>query len=343
MTAAPAETGTDVAKVQEAPIAARKREIAALRPEFERAIGDPRLAERFVRVALTAVSRTPQLGDCTSDSLLGALLTCSVLRLEPNDPRGLAYLIPFRNNKARTTEAQLIIGYKGLIDLAYRSNQIKTLAAEAVHTNDYFQEQRWPRHLVHRAAEGDRGEVVRYYAAVEYKDGGQDFTVMSVEEIEKHRDLYSRGWDKRDDSPWKTAPDAMAKKTVIRRLAKYMPLSVEDLRQFHAAVNADGAVITAGAVRSVEDLMGPLERPEADAIDVQAQTSRVTAAEIGVGGPETPQQPATPEVGEGAADAPAAADQTIELCQGGCGGAPHSPTECPGAPQLDLAESAADT
>lgn len=270
---------TEVAVKQEAPITARRREIAGMRPEFQRALGDERLAERFVRVALTALGRNPELGDCTSETLLGALLTCSVLRLEPNDPRGLAYLIPFKNSKQNTVEAQLVIGYKGLIDLAYRSGQIKTIAAEPVHENDYFVEQRWPRQLTHKAAQGDRGKPVVYYAAVEYKDGGQDFTVMSVDEIERHRDLYAKGY-KRDDSPWKTAFDAMARKTVLRRLAKMMPLSVEDLRQFAAAVQVDGTIATPAASGTVDDLLSR-ERPAIDVGETQTTTpSRVTAEEI---------------------------------------------------------------
>lgn len=266
---------TDIAKADDRQDVAPTQLIRNMESQFAMVLGDPRLAERFVRVALTALGRNPQLADCTRETLLGGLLTCAQLRLEPNDPRGLAYLIPFKNTRARTTEAQLVIGYKGLVDLAYRSAQIKTIAAEPVHEKDHFVEQRWPRQLTHRAAASDRGKVITYYAAVEYKDGGQDFVVMSVEEIERHRDLYSKG-AQRDDSPWKTSFDAMARKTVLRRLAKMMPLSVEDLRPLAAAVHVDG---TAGAAAaSLEDLF-TRERPAIEAGD-DTTPARVTAEEL---------------------------------------------------------------
>lgn len=293
----------EVATTQQVP--SPRQEIAALAPQFAMALGGQQLAERFVRVALTALGRNPKLGECTRDSLLGGLLTCAQLRLEPNDPRGLAYLIPFENRKQRTVEAQLVIGYKGLIDLAYRSGQIKTIAAEPVHENDEFTEQRWPRRLTHKAAAGDRGKVVTYYAAVEYKDGGQDFAVMSVDEVERHRDLYSKGYQ-RDDSPWKTAFDAMARKTVLRKLAKMMPLSVEDLRQFAAAVHVDGTIGTVEDSHTLDDLF----TREQQAVEAAEATTpaRVTFAEIKGDDDACPECGVTPR---------------------------HLPTECPGAAQTE--------
>jgi recombination protein RecT len=300
-------TTTDVATT-DAPRAelSPTQQVRGMTSEFALALGGQQLAERFVRVALTAMGRNPDLANCTRETLLGTLMTCAQLRLEPNDPRGLAYLIPFKNTKAHTTEATLIIGYKGLVDLAYRSGQIKTIAAEPVHENDFFREQRWPRQLTHRAADGDRGKVTTYYAAVQYKDGGEDFAVMSVDEIERHRDLYSKG-HKRDDSPWRTNFDAMARKTVLRRLSKMMPLSVEDLRQFATAVHVDGMQVPLNASRSLEDLLAT-DRPAIDAVDVAASPGRVTGAEI---------------LGPSAEDG----------CPG-CGEVPaHKPSECPSAGQ----------
>lgn len=303
------------------------RLVRSMESEFALALGGRELAERFVRVSLTALGRNPDLANCTQETLLGGLMTCAQLHLEPNDPRGLAYLIPFKNNKAGTVEAQLIIGYKGLVDLAYRSGQIKTIAAEPVHAGDEFSEQRWPRQLTHRAAQGDRGPVVRYYAAVEYRDGGQDFTVMTVDEIERHRDLYSKG-AQRNDSPWKTAFDAMARKTVLRRLAKMMPLSVDDLRQFAAAVHVDGTSGSVEGSRSLEDLMAR-ERPPVEAIDVAP--ARVTAAEI-----QGQTVVATPDAPPPAAPAPAAEPQAaVDGCPA-CGVTPsHPPSECPLAAEVD--------
>lgn len=234
------------------PIAERRHDIVNMQGQFALALGDQKTAERFVRVALTALNRPPAypgavtLADCTKESLLGGLITCAQLRLEPNDPRGLAYLIPFRNSRENTVEAQLVLGYRGLIDLAYRSGQIQTITAEAVHERDEFTFRRWPRELEHRDAPGDRGPAVAYYAAVAYKGGGQDFLVMTRPEVETWRDLHSKSARKRNGeldtkSPWATSFDEMAKKTCLRRLAKMMPLSVEDLR---VGLAVDGSVQT---------------------------------------------------------------------------------------------------
>lgn len=230
----------------------RRQDVVNMQSQFALALGDKRTAERFMRVALTALSRppaypgAPSLADSTRESLLGGLITCAQLRLEPNDPRGLAYLIPFRNNREQSVEAQLVIGYKGLVDLAYRSGQIKTLVAESVHEHDHFTFTRWPRTMSHQDAPGDRGEVIGYYAAVEYHGGGQDFLHMTVAEVEQWRDLHSKGARKRNGdldphSPWQKNPHEMGKKTCLRRLAKMMPLSVEDLR---VGLAVDGSVQT---------------------------------------------------------------------------------------------------
>lgn len=275
--------------------AERRQDVVNMQGQFALALGDQRTAERFVRVALTALSKPPAypgastLAECTRESLLGGLVTCAQLRLEPNDPRGLAYLIPFKNNKQGTVEAQLVIGYRGLVDLAYRSGQIATLVAEAVHENDLFEFTRWPRTMRHEDARGDRGEVVSYYAAVAYHGGGQDFLVMTKQEVETWRDLYSKGARKRDgtldsNGPWVKTFDEMAKKTVLRRLAKMMPLSVEDLR---VGLAVDGSVQTSLTVPPMDALLSsqPAQiEPALDGVDVG--TGEVSEATAGVEGPD---------------------------------------------------------
>jgi recombination protein RecT len=259
--------GTDVSIAQQ-----RRTDVVNMQSQFALALGDPKLGERFTRVALTALSRPPaypgasSLAECTRESLLGGLITCAQLRLEPNDPRGLAYLIPFRNNRQGTVEAQLVIGYRGLIDLAYRSGQVKTLAAETVHEHDTFVVRRWPRELSHtEPLDRDRGKVTGYYAAVEYISGGTDYVFMSKAEVEAWRDRYSKS-AKQKDSPWQNNFDEMAKKTCLRRLTKLMPLSVEDMRQMAAGLAVDGSVQTNLAALSLDAIIAsrPLELEHTD-------------------------------------------------------------------------------
>lgn len=200
--------------------------IEAMKPEIEKALPNVITAERFARMALTAVRVNPKLGECTPVSLMAALMQSAQLGLEPNTPLGQAYLIPYGK------EAQFQIGYKGLIDLAHRSGQFKTIYAREVYENDEFEfEYGLEGKLIHKPAKSDRGEVIWYYAVYHLVNGGYGFEVMSKEDVENHAKTYSQAVKKGWTSPWKTDFDAMAKKTVIKKLLKYAPLSVEFSRQ----------------------------------------------------------------------------------------------------------------
>ncbi len=92
--------------------------VKALEPEIRRALPAVITPERFTRMALSAINNTPELADCTPMSFIAALMNAAQLGMEPNTPLGQAYLIPYRNKG--TLECQFQLGYKGLIDLAYR-------------------------------------------------------------------------------------------------------------------------------------------------------------------------------------------------------------------------------
>jgi recombination protein RecT len=156
-------------------------------------------------------------------------MNAAQLGLEPNTPLGQAYLIPYKNKG--TLEAQFQIGYKGLIDLAYRSGQVKTIYAEAVHENDEFEyELGLEPKLKHIPASKDRGDVIYYYAVFKLVNGGEGFTVMSKDDIDKHRNKFSKAANS-GFSPWTTNYDEMAKKTVIKKVLKYAPLSTDIMRK----------------------------------------------------------------------------------------------------------------
>lgn len=180
--------------------------------------------DRLLRVMTTAVNSNPKLLQCHTPSLLGAFMTLSQLGLEPNTPMGHAYLLPFRNNKADRTDVQVIIGYKGLIDLARRSGNVTSIAAHAVHEHDTFEfEYGLQEKLRHVPARANRGEVVAFYAVAHMKDGGHAFEVMSVEDVRAIR-ASTQG---RKNDVWDDHFIEMGRKTAIRRLAKYLPMSIE--------------------------------------------------------------------------------------------------------------------
>jgi recombination protein RecT len=193
-------------------------------------------AERLLRVAQTACTTTPELLKCYTPSLVGAIIQCATMGLEPNTVLGHAYLVPFWNSKKKRKDAQVIIGYKGLVDLARRSGQIISVAAHAVYEPDEFDFQYGlEEKLNHRPARGDRGEIVAFYAVAKMKEGGHAFEVMWREEVDTIRDSSQNAY--RDDgkggripnkaSPWWDHYESMGRKTVLRRLSKYLPLSVE--------------------------------------------------------------------------------------------------------------------
>ena len=212
--------------------------IVVMKPQIEAALPSVITAERFSRMALTAVSSNPKLAECSPQSFMGALMSAAQLGLEPNTPLGQAYLIPFKN-KGRM-EAQFQLGYKGMIELAHRSGEFKNIEAHVVHENDEFSyAYGLEPELIHRPALKDRGEVICYYAVYTLVNGGFGFEVMSKEDVQEHAKKYSQAYNS-SFSPWKTSFDEMAKKSVIKRVLKYAPIKTE----FARAVAADETIKT---------------------------------------------------------------------------------------------------
>lgn len=200
-----------------------------LRPSLDDVLQKAITPERFARIVLSAFRTTPKLMECTRTSLANALMNSAALGLEPNGPLGEAYLIPYKDT------CQFIIGYRGLLTLARRSGQIVEVTAQVVREGDEFEyEFGSNRVLRHKPAVGERGEVTMVYAYAHLKDGGFAFEVMSVADVEA---LRARG-NERGHSPWKTDWEAMAKKTVLRRLCKLLPM---DLALSHAVHVEDAA------------------------------------------------------------------------------------------------------
>jgi recombination protein RecT len=213
----------------------RTNDIAALlndpRVKQQMALALPRhvTADRLARVALTEVRRNPVLARCDQMSLLGAIMTCAQLGLEPGGPLGHAYLVPFENRKEGRTEVQFVLGYRGMIELARRSGQIQSIEARAVYDGDEFEvrfglESRLTHVPDFENPNRTCPEKLRFvYAVARLRDGGVQFEVMSRREIEAVR-AQSRA---AASGPWQTHYEAMAMKSVIRRLFKYLPVSVE--------------------------------------------------------------------------------------------------------------------
>lgn len=202
--------------------------VVGYKPQFAAALPKCITPDRFVRVALTCFNITPRLRSCTPESLITALIRCAQFGLEPDGRR--AHLIPYGD------EATLLIDYKGLAELAMRSNMVSNIHADIVCENDEFEYDRG-RLVKHRIDfKKDRGLPYAAYSFVQMKDGTESCAVMSKSEIEEIRDNFSMGWRKdKAKSPWGTRPYEMWKKTVFRSHSKWLPLSSE----FRDAVDED--------------------------------------------------------------------------------------------------------
>lgn len=176
--------------------------------------------EYFVSVAITCVVRTPKLLECTRASLFGALLASAQLRLVPDGVLGQAYLVPYKD------KVVFIPGYKGLRELVLRTGKYIDLRARVVYENDEFEYTYGVKETIfHNPAKKDKGEMIAVYAVAE-QEKGANIEVLYKEDIEEHRNQYSKAW-KKEDSAWQTATARMWEKTAIRRLAGRLQMSVE--------------------------------------------------------------------------------------------------------------------
>lgn len=178
-------------------------------------------ADRMARIAATEVRKNKALLNTEPTSFLGSVMQAAQLGLEPGSALGQAYLVPYGN------QCQLIIGYKGMIDLARRSGQVLSLNAYAVREGDDFSFQLGLKPDIHHvpSLEADRIKkpITYVYAVATLKGGGYQFEVMSRAEVEAARAKA------KSKNIWNTYFEEMAKKTVIRRLFKYLPVSIEAL------------------------------------------------------------------------------------------------------------------
>lgn len=202
--------------------------IKAMEGEIKKALPSVITPERFTRMVLSAISVNSQLASCTPSSFLGAMMSAAQLGLEPNTALGQAYILPYSNHGK--LEAQFQLGYKGLIDLAYRSGEVEVVQAHIVYENDKFEcEFGLEPKLTHIPADKDRGEPIKVYAVFKTKSGGYGFEVMSMDDVRNHAAKYSKSYNS-SYSPWKTNFEEMAKKTVLKKVLKYAPLKSDFVR-----------------------------------------------------------------------------------------------------------------
>ena len=209
------------------------------------------MARRFAKMTYTAISQNPMLQQCSLPSILKAASISASLDLDI-DPRGLAYLVPYKNKGMM--EAQFQIGYMGLIELAYRSGKVKAIAAHCVYesekSNVKITRINGQFKIEHPFSyEEPTGEMIAVYATAEVEGCDPQSVVMRIDEIESFRQL-----SKAPNSPaWKNHYEAMAKKTAIRQLAKFLPKSI--LEEFSRGAALDEHETFVEAQQTAEEVI----------------------------------------------------------------------------------------
>lgn len=226
-------------------------------------------AERMVKLATVAASKSAELLKCEPMSILRALMDASQVGLEPFTPLQHAYIIPYWNNKKGFTEAQFQISYRGLIELVRRSDKIISIEAHAVYEQDEFEcmlgNESYIKHKPKWS--GDRGKMIAVYAVAKLKDGGCQFDVMgknAVDEIRKKSKSSNSG-------PWVDYYDEMAKKTIIKRLIKMLPISIETAKALAVDSKDDSIIGNSDMIVDVDMDSEEVEFVEADAVKTVGQ------------------------------------------------------------------------
>ena len=252
--------------------------------------------DRFMQSAMLAITnpKMPNLRLCSKESIFRSLKEAASYGLELNGTFGQAYLIPYNekvNGKYEMT-CHFQLGYRGIIQMARRSNTIKTIAAEPICENDYFKcklaSGRTIEHEIDITKE--RGDVIGYYCLVELCNGGSQFKVMSKKDIENHRDKFSKAYDAKDpNNIWNKNFDAMALKTVVIQALKLCPISIEAMDAVITDERKDIKDISDDVEYTVSDT--PAETTETPAIEESKEQPKEPK-------PETKKEPVQPSFDE---------------------------------------------
>jgi len=235
---------TAIEKKEKGPMATIRDLMVQQKDQIALALPKHMNPDRLIRVSMTAIRKNPKLLNCTHTSLLGAIIQAAQLGLETDGALGHAYLVPYK------TECQLQIGYRGMIDIARRSGQIVSISARVIYENDHFEYgYGLDERLEHVPNMDDPGEAIGAYAVAKLQGGGYQFEVLSMKQLDEAK--KSSPGARKPDSPWHNHWDEMARKTAVRRLFKYLPVSVEiqravgldEMAESGVSQNLDGLVI----------------------------------------------------------------------------------------------------
>lgn len=227
----------------------------AVRNQINMVVG--KHAEGFITSIVSAVQTNPALQECTKQSILSAALLGEGLKLSPSPQLGHYYLVPFKNNRQGTTEAQFQLGYKGYLQLAIRSGQYKKINVLAIKEGELVRydplEETIEVNLIDDEVARENAPTVGYYAMFEYVNGFRKAMYWSRQKMESHAQKYSKGYAAHKGYTfWEKDFDAMALKTMIRQLiSKWGIMSIE----LQNAIESDQAVIREDGTKDYVDVV----------------------------------------------------------------------------------------
>ncbi len=233
--------------------------------------------ERLSRVFLNQIMTDNKLKPCTPASICTSIMDCAELGLEPGGKLGHMYLVPYKNKAAGTVECQAQLGYKGMLALVRRSNQVLSVSCDVVYDADDFKHKKGLKEdLVHERSdrpEKDWGEITHSYFIVRFLNGGHHIEVMTIEEINKHKNRSPAVKFKKKDSPWFTDPESMIKKTVIRAAFKYLPATIVPPTAIKLADDDDfeGETINAAPVSGRHKISPDEDPPSQEQLPIETE------------------------------------------------------------------------
>lgn len=239
--------------------------------------------QQFVASLLSIVTNNNLLAKVTNESIMTAAMKAATLKLPIEPSLGMAYIVPYNRNEkqgntwVKINEAQFQMGYKGFIQLAQRSGQIRNINCDIVYKEEFLRYDKVYGTLHLKEEQVDSGEVEGYFASLELINGFRKMIFWKKEKVIAHAQKYSKTYDKqigdfKSGTPWKTEFDAMAQKTLIKELlSKYAPLSTE----LQEAIIADNEDSNVNEVKRAKDVTPPESDNLSDLLGAPEETGKV--------------------------------------------------------------------
>jgi len=276
---------SDIMRIPASP-ATLKDLLQQAKPSIQNVLPRHLSADRLIKIALLAINKTPKLQECTAGSVLASIMAAAELGLDCGGSLGSAYLVPYGD------QCTLIIGYRGLIDLARRSGEVESIEARAVYNDDKFQYEEGLNPVLNHIPNLDRVPDPAnlkgvYFIAKMFESPRAIIDWMSKAEIDAIRHQAKAKF-----GPWVDHYIEMAKKTIIRRGCKQLPLSPEKAQKFAAAETMEDTDFSAIIDPPTQLPAPPVpDRAEsiADRIDVLRQQAKDDGPSCEITGP--PEEP----------------------------------------------------